>query len=488
MTFNLTYPRLDPRQPLKGVHYNTLASEITTYVNSITGAKLEAPLILSKTGQHLDGEEHYLYGFSRYFGTGSSASAVRDVTGYGATANGSSDDWGAIMDAIDDMPASGGVLLFPPGTYSISDTIDLQGRNPRSSPKSGVTLLGCGRSTIITLAAAADVDMLRFGEGSSYHCVMNCRLTGNSISQTTINGTIAGINCTKSTQCLIQNVWIDDIAGYGIRTDGCTSLIVANSWITATQRSGIKHGSDGGPSSRHIYYGCHFNTIGSGAPLDGDAIGLTAFGNFCVIANCTVETTYGNGILVGASDSISAYGIVVSNNVISDCGQGLTTTGHGILVYSDDSDLSIKGVSITGNQITTTDLNGISIGAVGTLHGFSVSGNVVAGCDRCGVDASGQYGVISGNVFRNNGLDTTASGQYRSGVLLSGTTENPTTYISVSNNSIFDDQGSPTQQYGVYLAASADDNVILGNALNGNVVAPIFDSGDRNDLGHNAGY
>lgn len=45
------------------------------------------------------------------------------VTGFGATGDGVTDDQAAIQSAIDSLPASGGTVYFPPGTYKINTPI-----------------------------------------------------------------------------------------------------------------------------------------------------------------------------------------------------------------------------------------------------------------------------------------------------------------------------------------------------------------------------
>ena len=48
-----------------------------------------------------------------------------NVMDYGATANGLTDDWQAIINAISDLGGEHGYVYFPPGTYLIKEPIDL---------------------------------------------------------------------------------------------------------------------------------------------------------------------------------------------------------------------------------------------------------------------------------------------------------------------------------------------------------------------------
>jgi hypothetical protein len=51
--------------------------------------------------------------------------ALFDVQTYGAVGDGTTDDTAAIQSAIDATPANGGVVFFPPGTYKVVATLNI---------------------------------------------------------------------------------------------------------------------------------------------------------------------------------------------------------------------------------------------------------------------------------------------------------------------------------------------------------------------------
>lgn len=59
-----------------------------------------------------------------------------DITNYGAKGDGLTDDQPAIQTTIDAVPAAGGVVFLPPGTYKITSQININ--------KSNITFLGSG--------------------------------------------------------------------------------------------------------------------------------------------------------------------------------------------------------------------------------------------------------------------------------------------------------------------------------------------------------
>lgn len=85
-------------------------------------------------------------------------SDYRNVKWFGAVGGGSSDDTEAIKNAIASLPASGGTVLFPGGTYCISDTLQIGSGDGEGvmSDVSGIKLIGCGA----TIRAAKEIDVM----------------------------------------------------------------------------------------------------------------------------------------------------------------------------------------------------------------------------------------------------------------------------------------------------------------------------------------
>jgi hypothetical protein len=71
---------------------------------------------------------------------------VINVTQYGATGDGKTDDTAAIQAAIDAVPASGGSVMFPPGTYIVAPD-----RTVGIAIKSNLRLAGSGAASILRI-------------------------------------------------------------------------------------------------------------------------------------------------------------------------------------------------------------------------------------------------------------------------------------------------------------------------------------------------
>src|SRR5688500_7421158 len=89
----------------------------------------------------------------------SKANFSLNVKDFGAIGNGSTDDTAAIQAAIDALPAAGGLIVIPAGTYVVSSSLVL---------KEGVQLEGSGPGTILRAASASlGIDVVKIGDGIS---------------------------------------------------------------------------------------------------------------------------------------------------------------------------------------------------------------------------------------------------------------------------------------------------------------------------------
>lgn len=77
------------------------------------------------------------------------------VTEFGADPSGNVDSTNAIQNAINSLPASGGEILFPPGTYTISSTLTIgNGSSSTFSTTYGVVLRGIGQPVMPAVFAS----------------------------------------------------------------------------------------------------------------------------------------------------------------------------------------------------------------------------------------------------------------------------------------------------------------------------------------------
>ena len=487
MTFNPTYNRLDEREPVTADHLNQLRADIIAHANNLTGADLEAPLVLSRSGQHVDGNNaNYVHSFFKWFGDGSDA-VIRDITGKGAVGDGSTDNYDAIMDAIDDLPSTGGVILVPPGTWLVSDTLDTGGRNPKSSPKASVTLWGQGPSCVIKLQNSADKDVIRMNGVN--HSIIGIKIDGNYTNQTSATE-VNGIDGMDSTDCLIDGCQVVNVNGNGIDVGGSTGLLIANTRIHNCQKTGITHG-DTSVGSNLTIANVFIENVGSSAFAFGDCISLIPCPTSTIIRDCQIDSSIGNGIRCGTSSDSMLSSLTISGCVITQSGSSSIALDdtNGIYITSNNNGVSARGILVNSCHISGGLGHGVYLGSSngGILVGFAIQANTIYDNDRNGIKIyRAKYGSIASNSISNNGVESSVN--ERSGIHLDGGVGSEAQGISITDNVCSDDTGTPVQEYGIYLGANTKDNVIVGNSFSGNETLPITDSGTNNEIAHNAGY
>ena len=472
MGFTPTYDDLDERQPWENKFYNTLIDDLQTFANALTGADFAAPLVLSKSGQDLDGGDHYVYGFKRWFGHGTNIS-VRDVTAFGATGGGAVSDLAAIQATIDDLPTSGGAVFFPPGTYLVSGAINMRGTG---GTRNNVTLYGFGKATVLKLANAANASVIEVSTTGTATgmLIQDLRITSNSANQTS---TVAGISCTNANDVTIENVWIDDVKGDGILLDGADRVRVHGARVTDCTRHGIAHGSSGGQGTYVTIEGCHIESNdATGLDFEYPPLYLIVCGN-------QVFDNVQHGIQCYFNTGTSFEEVLIANNILQNNGSAGGTAFDGITVVHAGG-VTCRNVVISGNVLNSGDRDGIVLEGNATSHirGFSITGNTIVGQIFKGirVGANVKYGTITGNVVMN-------SNSY--GLDVNGTSGNTAAYLSITGNCFADDRaGLASQDYGIVLGAFADSCVAIGNTLYGNVTAQLLDQGTNNDIAHNPGF
>lgn len=330
---------------------------------------------------------------------------VINVKDYGATGNGSTDDTTAIQSAVN--AASTGVLVFPRGTYIVSQTIVI----PNHIVIDG--LYGKDRSfgVIIKQAAGANLDAViahtnwynNSTGGGDFFVVRNIIIDGNGSNQTSGMGIgiVGGAYRAEIDNCMIENT-----RGDGIR-------------LTDITRNGTTLTSTGS---------CVENRV-SNCIISSFGLGGLAFVN----GSNTGPGTEGVAIRDGNNNLTDWF---VTNTVIRS-----GSNGHGI--YADKG----SGGLITGNHTYSTGLDGIYVksasftriidnyvegfgtkASAGNVHGIYVMDIGVGGTNlanntiNLGAQGNGNtwYGIFLENnsaggfakwaVGQNNYYTTTASG------------------------------------------------------------------------------
>lgn len=393
------------------------------------------------------------------------------VKTYGAVGNGSNDDRAAILLADAAAKTAGVALQFPSGVFFVSTGMTL----------TAGLILGPGT---IKLSASA----------SSGTTTVTLSTVGARMSGVTVDGSSAtnaiGVRPRSGqtfdnntfTACPAGGIYVDgartDIqirgnrfsgGGYGILFDSASTAsranITGNTFVGGSSGDAIEVNTPTGGATDIVIVG---NTISGYSNTSASGIGIG-------LANVVGATVTGNDITTCGNDGIhvenASSAITIANNRITGC------TRAGISAQIGAGSTAPHNLTITGNTVTGC-CTGAGSGAI-ALEGATpvnyctVSNNIVRGNGRTG--ASVCYGIDlgaggTGNTCIGNEVSNTAS------TSSAGIRWNAATDYIVAFNKCFDDQGSPTQEWGLRAYGTNSQVLVIGNHLAGNKTGLIDES------------
>lgn len=313
------------------------------------------------------------------------------------------------------LPSTGGKMLLPPNTV-VAQSATLNITNPNVTlecPGWGTILQRSGGLTTQIVHTTGDGDSVR---GCTFDDASYTGGTGGALQMSSVNGAVE------------HNQFINPGASESIQLalDGANARaswnkIVGNNSSSNTTQAIWTNNTVKVDHNTISYAGIDAIAVrGNGTIVDSNHL----FGNHCY-------TGVGGGQLV----VYSGYsGIVISNNTID---QGCAAQSHGMELAG--------GADVVGNTVQNQQWMGA------TVH-------------------SGPLNFV-GNVFKNN--NQTTSNPVNGAVTVNA----GASHLNFVGNRFVDDQGSPTQATGIYIAAGVSDYItIVGDDLSGNINGPISDN------------
>jgi hypothetical protein len=173
---------------------------------------------------------------------GNSARQARfDVRDYGATGNGTTDDTTALQAAIAALPANGGTLYFPQGTYLISGTLDFGSRL-------GVKVVGEGKPGQSATVATGATTIKYTGTGWAIKWAVGAAsalFNGITIENLHVQGnsnSAGGIWLGNASNCLLRDVTVSDFKN---ATTTGTGVKIGDTTTTGAQYNTLENVSPG---------------------------------------------------------------------------------------------------------------------------------------------------------------------------------------------------------------------------------------------------
>lgn len=427
---------------------------------------------------------------------------VRDPA-YGAAGDGVADDTAAIQRAID-ATARGGTCYLPPGTYLVSsDTADVL------VAVDGITIAGAG-ADLSTLRTAPESEATRVlnVSGRSDVTVRDLCFDGDA-HPTTKSGVFANTAGSQKNLTIMRCRFTDFMP-----QGAATTSAAVYTWT-----------SDGVHVLDNEFTGC-----GRAVTVDQPDGTARVVGNRITAPSGVMAT----GILVRRSSSVSESKVVVDSNYVRGADRdpsGVGTEGHaiaafrvrdvhvtnnhcvgnrrGILVSAQSFGAVVQGNTCVASsdagirvepEITATDTtvgtdvargitvvgnvcrNNAAIGPVGNANsgkgitisyaaGSTLVGNLCHDNTGDGIFCDSDRVTIVGNVSYNNfrGYSGPPTTGQRSGIRIYEGTG-----CTVVGNQCFDNQATPTQDYGLSLSTPGRWHVVQGNSFAGNGVGEVY--------------
>jgi parallel beta-helix repeat protein len=361
-----------------------------------------------------------------------------NVKDYGALGNGTQDDTTAIAAALSAAnTAGGGVVLFPPGTYMISATLNIGSNGNVLLRGSGMRISilkvmasGVTGSRMIYANGVAGVSIEHLGfDGSTSTTMYKAFETSGALTLQRVK-----IHDCYFTAWKTPTGWTQANADLGAILLWSSTSLVGQVWIERNDFVACAKGvrcyfpTDGVIIRGNRFY----NTATKGMQVGVELVGSTAIESSAVVSNNYVDGAnwdpspdpgglLGNGIVV-----FGCRGATVANNTIKNCGDPASqqasggigvrsALGGGILIGQGS-----QGAQVVANDVHDCQQHGIyvqaapsadtTVGTAGSQRGVTVSVNRVWNITGIGNAASSASRTTITGINVNYSAGTTVSG------------------------------------------------------------------------------
>ena len=370
------------------------------------------------------------------------ASNAKNVANYVTTAgkvyvcDGTADDVEFAL-AVAALPAAGGCIRLTEGTFTLAARV-LFSSNTRLSGA------GMGITTIKRLIGSSTA-MLEVSSSTSFTTFEDFTVDGNSANNSSQETGEITLNGTDHT---VQRVHIKDGRSLGVVVTGNRDRILNCVFVGTGASTGASNvGGVFYDSTNNIQGllvdGCYVRNMWQGA-IFGSGTGIVLTNN--ILLNNHLQSSPTGGGMIAFGSNANRTEVIASGNYFKEGGTG---TGGFELENVDD------GI-ITDNFINVAGDNGINVATPASVGRL----------------------LIANNIIKCHGTD---------GIRINADVSN----FAIIGNVLYDDQGSPTQDYGIHVYAGTSNNyIITGNYVVGNVTAGILDlgTGTTKIVSGNVGY
>lgn len=280
-------------------------------------------------------------------------------------------NYDSLQAAVDDLPASGGMVLVSPGLYELTEPLRIS--------TGDTTIRGCGSAThiknlnsdglpaIIIENAAFAGEKPPASERLWRVCLSDFRITGNDKSG-------HGVEARYVEELHVHDVTVSHHGGDGLHLHDCyEDPRISDNLITYNKANGV------------FLTGCH-DIVVSANHFEENQTGLRCVDSFnLAMSGNNLDDHLGDGVVVE-----NTYGSFISSNMIEEC-QGWA------IVFDRD----VYGTTVSANVIAHEFTGGIDLR---DAHGCSISANTFTIVKGIGLAVREQSGgiTVSGNNFSDS--------------------------------------------------------------------------------------
>jgi hypothetical protein len=285
----------------------------------------------------------------------------------GADPLGVSDSAPAIQAAINALPASGGVIVMPAGTYKLGSPLSL------TVP---CVFMGAGReATILTLANGVNDYAIKFTQGTGVAITgayfADLQINGNAINQTAGGG----ISANGAVECTFERIHFTNCYNWGLALQAIPGGAFGhnNRIVNCTFDNAAAAGFGGGlwmtSNDENLVLGCDFQFLGGTASPSGSSLPVALYdqSGLHMIQSCTFVGSRGS--------NTNVIGIRIQNMKKTRV-VGCTFDGQG----GDNVFLAGQECAVVGNMFTSIGDQAATAGTAAGVHlEFAAANNTVTG-------------------------------------------------------------------------------------------------------------
>lgn len=227
-------------------------------------------------------------------------------------------DFTSIQDAIDDLPATGGVVYIKEGTYEIDTDITIDNNN--------IALIGAGNSTVITDVLGSGMYRMITITSSDYCRIENIKFLATADQPD-------GVYFNNCSYNVITGCVFDNVDSALLFANSSYHNIITENIISNTVNVDVS-----------IETGCHYNIISNNTTNDGGNLSIYLYAsNYCSIIGNTCENSGEQAIIVAGN----SVGVIVSGNTcISGGSSGIHIYGHRNVIVGNVCNENVRGIWI----------------------------------------------------------------------------------------------------------------------------------------------